>query len=59
MDHPLRPGEHVVSVRARQRNEQTAGEIPLTIEDAEIEISYEHPGGEWSDPPGLRAGAFV
>lgn len=58
-DHPPRRGENVVSVRARRRNERTASEIPLTIEDAEIEISYEHPTGAWSEPPGLRAGAFA
>lgn len=38
---------NVVSVRARQRNQRTASEIPLTIEDAEIEISYRYPSRAW------------
>ena len=50
--NPPRTGENVVTVRARRRNERTATEIPLTIEDAEIEISYEPPSGVWTDPPG-------
>ena len=51
-DAPPRAGDNVVSVRARQRNQRTASEIPLTIEDAEIEISYEYPSGTWAAPPG-------
>jgi len=50
-----RVGDNIVSVRARQRNQRTANEIPLTIEDAEIEINYEYPTGAWSAPPGLRS----
>ena len=57
-DHPPGRGENVVTVRARRRNQRTASAIPLTIEDAEIEIGYEHPTGAWSEPPGRRAGLF-
>ena len=53
-DCPPHAGDNVVTVRARQRNQRTASEIPLTIEDAEIEIGYEYPTGAWSAPPGLR-----
>ena len=53
-DCPPRAGDNVVSVRARQRNQRTASEIPLTIEDAEIEIRYEYPSGSWTAPPGFR-----
>ena len=54
-DCPPRVGDNIVSVRVRQRNQRTANEIPLTIEDAEIEINYEYPTGAWSAPPGLRS----
>ena len=53
-DCPPRVGDNTVTVRARQRNQRTAGEISLTIEDAEIEINYEYPSGAWTEPPGMR-----
>ena len=49
-----RAGDNAVTVRARQRNQRVASEIPLTIEDAEIEIAYEYPSGGWTDTPGTR-----
>ena len=49
---PPRVGDNVITVRARDRNQRTAGEIPLTIEDAEIEIVYEYPSGTWAEPIG-------
>jgi len=58
-DHPPRPGENLVRVRASRRNKRTSPEIPITLEDAEIEIHYEHPSGEWSEHSGLRSSLFV
>ena len=49
---PPRVGDNVITVCARDRNQRTAGEIPLTIEDAEIEIVYEYPSGTWAEPMG-------
>ena len=44
-ENPPRAGQNVVTVRARTRNERTAGELPISVEDAEIEVSYEYPTG--------------
>lgn len=38
---PPRAGVNRFTVRARRRNPRTAGELPLTVEDAELEIGYE------------------
>ena len=38
---PPRAGVNRFTVRARRRNQRTADELPLTVEDAELEIGYE------------------
>ena len=38
---PPRAGVNRFTVRARRRNQRTASELPLTVEDAELEIGYE------------------
>ena len=45
-------GANAVRVRARRRNERAADELPMTIEDAEIEVRYEFPTGDWLPAPG-------
>ncbi len=38
---PPRAGVNRFTVRASRRNQRTADELPLTVEDAELEIAYE------------------
>lgn len=57
---PPRAGVNRFTVRALRRNPRTAGELPLTVEDAELEIGYEGsrsgrlpPHGATADVPEL------
>ena len=52
--HRPRPGANTVTVRALRVNERTAAELPLSIEDAEIEVRYEHPTGDVANGSGSR-----
>ena len=38
---PPRAGLNRFTMRASRRNQRTADELPLTVEDAELEIAYE------------------
>ena len=55
MGHRPRAGANTVTVRALHLNERTAAELPMSIEDAEIEVRYEHPTGDVANGPGGRA----
>ena len=55
MGHRPRAGANTVTVRASHLNERTAAELPMSIEDAEIEVRYEHPTGNVANGPGGRA----
>ena len=48
-------GLNTVTVRARRLNERTESELPMTIEDAEIEIRYEWPTGDIAPAPARSA----
>ena len=50
-----RVGANTVTVKATHINERAADELPLTIEDAEIEIRYEWPTGAVAHGPDRSA----
>jgi hypothetical protein len=50
-----RVGANTVTVKATRINDRAADELPLTIEDAEIEIRYEWPTGAVAHGPNRRA----
>ena len=55
LDHRPLSGTNTVTVHALRLNQRTAPELPMSIEDAEIEVRYEHPTGDVANGPGGRA----
>ena len=53
---PPRAGVNRFTVRASRRNQRTADELPLTVEDAELEIGYEGSRGGRLAAHGATAG---
>ena len=40
-------GRNQVGLRMERRNERLADELPVTVEDLELEVRYAHPNGRW------------
>lgn len=52
MDHLPAEGVNSITVRVAKRNARLEDEIPVEIADAELEINYEYPDGDWRRSPG-------
>ena len=53
MNDPPKRGRNEVYIRLVRRDDRLEKELPIQIEDMELEIQYCYPNGPWVEPPGF------